>query len=305
MPRRTFAALSAAAAMSLALALGSGATAAGAAPSAHAACGGRALLLCSEKQQILPDITAWTNGFVLDAELFEAPQVHVYNPALIQFWRWETTTAAARSLFESLLFKEFVTDQNFENLAVPPKLPAPVVRPSGIIDRKFAGAMSALLQAELREIGNLEALDTSLDRAQTAKFMRGRADWVAWQQSAAAGFANRAAGSIGSVIFWERIVSAGLMKRNRPFGVGSTDLKLAQRQVSQHGFAAPLVADMTQLQLAGAVGILQSEFEHYSFGTFSFNVSQVLGQGVAAQQGLSAALRHYAARIPASSKPPA
>lgn len=299
-PRRMLAALSAASVVSLGLV-------AAAAPAAHAACGGRALLQCGEKQNILPDIAKWTNAFVLDAELFEAPQIHVYNSALIQFWRWEMSTAAARSVYESLLFKEFVNDQNFENIAVPPTLPAPVVRPSGIVDRRTAKAMTSLLQAEMRELGNIFALDTSLDRAGTASFTRGRADWVAWQLSAGAEFARRAAGSIGSVIFWERAVTAALMKRNRPFGVGSTDLNLAQRQVHRHGFAAPLVANMKQLQLAGVLPLLQKEFEGYSFGTFSFNVSQVLSQPevVAAQQGLSTALRHFAARIPPASKPPA
>jgi hypothetical protein len=275
-------------------------------PSAHVACAGRGLLQCSEKAALFTDFTKWTNAFVLDAELFEAPHVHVYNSALVQFWRYETSSAAARSVFEGLLFNETVQDLNFEEIAVPAVLPTPVVRRSGIIDRRTAGAMSALMQAEQNEIINLQALDTSMDRAGTAYYMRGRQDWVKWQQAAAAGFASRAAGAIGNVIRWQRVVTAALMRRNRPFGVGSTDLKLAQRQVRQHGFVRPLVTIMQQLGVGSAIPVLQREFQNASFQTLSFNVSQVLSDSavIASQRAFADALRHYAARIPPASKPP-
>jgi hypothetical protein len=163
------------------------------------------------------------------------------------------------------------------------------------------------MQAEQNEIINLQALDTSMDRAGTAYYMRGRQDWVKWQQAAAAGFASRAAGAIGNVIRWQRVVTAALMRRNRPFGVGSTDLKLAQRQVRQHGFVRPLVTTMQQLGVGSAIPVLQREFQNASFQTLSFNVSQVLSDSavIAAQRAFADALRHYAARIPPASKPPA
>ena len=115
------------------------------AATAHQACVGRGLLQCSEKTAVFTEFAKWMNAFVLDAELFEAPHVHVYNPTLVQFWRYETSSAAARSVFEGLLFNETVQDLNFEEIAIPAVLPKPVVRRNGIIDGRTASAMNALM----------------------------------------------------------------------------------------------------------------------------------------------------------------
>jgi hypothetical protein len=271
-----------------------------------AACPGRQLLKCGEKNGVFGDLTRWTNAWILDAELFEAPQVHVYNPALAQFWRFETSTAAARSFYDALLFAEFVRDPDFEDIATPRPLPKPVVHRSGIIDRRTAAAMSSLMQAEQGEVVSLQALDTSLDRAQTAFFTRGRSDWGRWQLAAAGRYASRVAGAIGSEIHWQHVVTADLLKRNRPYGVGSTDLKLSQRQVRRHGFARGLAAVMQTLGLAGAMPALTHEFLAISFGFQSFNVTQVLSTAdvISAERSFATSLRQFAARIPPASKPP-
>jgi hypothetical protein len=106
----------------------------------------------------------------------------------------------------------------------------------------------------------------------------------------------------------ERAVTASLMRLHRPFGVGSTDLKLAHRQVAQHGLAPALVAAMNRLGLSNdEIKILVQEFQAVTFKTLSFNVSQFLSESdvIAGQQSFIAALRHFAARIPPASKPPA
>jgi hypothetical protein len=56
-----------------------------------AACAGRVLLQCGEKFSLYVDLVNSSRAFVLEAELFEAPQVHVYNRALAQFWRFEAS----------------------------------------------------------------------------------------------------------------------------------------------------------------------------------------------------------------------
>lgn len=278
-----------------------------AAAPAHSACGGRALLTCDEKLQIFPDQVNWTHGFVLDAELFEAPQVHVYNSTLIQFWRFETAAAAARSGLESILFTQLV-DGDFENIATPITLPQPSVRRSGFVDRRAAAAFTALMQSEQAEILNLEALDASLNRATDASYIHGRQDWVAWQQAAAAQYALRVAAATGRVINAERAVTASLMRLHRPFGVGSQDLKLAHRQVASHGLAPALIAAMNRLGLTTEErqGLVRA-FQAVTFNTLSFNVSQFLSESdvIAGQRSFIAALRHFAARIPPASKPPA
>jgi hypothetical protein len=270
------------------------------------ACAGRAFLSCGEKTGLFADAIRWNHAFVLDTELFEAPQVHVYNPALQTFWRYETSTAGARNLYESFLIEEFVADTNFENIAVPPVLRVPVIGRSGIIDRRTASTMTRLLQAEARELAFLQPLDTSLDRAQTAFFTRGRTDWVRWQLSAAAGYARKVANAIDSIIPLQRALTKALMKKHRPYGVGSTDLTLAQRRVRRQGFTPRLADVMKRLGLEGTIPILVRTFVGADFRFLSFNVSQVLSQSdvIASERQFQSALRHFASRQKPASKPP-
>ncbi len=266
------------------------------------------LLQCSEKLGLYTDLVNSTRAFVLEVELFEAPQVHVYNRSLAQFWRFEASAAAARLLYENVIGNEF-TDLNFEQIATRAVLPAPVVHASGVVDRRTAALLTSLMRAEQSEVLNLAALTTSLDRATFATYLRGRGDWTTWQESAGAGFALRAAAAIGRVIKAQRAVTAALVRKHRLFGVGSLDLKLAKRAVRQHGLARPLVAAMRHLGLNdAAIALCAKSFRQAqtTFGVLSYNVSQVLSQSdaIAGERGFASALRHFAARIPPTSKPP-
>jgi hypothetical protein len=264
------------------------------------------LLQCGEKFSLYVDLVNSSRAFVLEAELFEAPQVHVYNRALAQFWRFEASAAAARIAYETVVGNE-LADTNFEAIARRAVLPAPVVRTSGKIDRRTAATLTTLMKAEQSEVLNLAALAISLDRATAASYLRARTDWTKWQESTAAGFALSAAGAAERVIRAQVRVTAALLRKRLPFGVGSVDLKLAQRAVRKHGFVRSLVAALRRLGLPdGSIASFASEFEHANIGQTSFNVSEVLSQSdvVAGERGLASNLRHFAARIPPASKPP-
>jgi hypothetical protein len=173
-----------------------------------ASCPGRKLLTCAEKQQAFADDTQWDHSFVLDLELFEVagPPLHLSNPSLAQFWRFETSAAAARSAAEFELQYE-IADPNFEAIAAVPRIAAPKLGAHGFIDRRTAARLSWLMAAEQSEVLNLQALVTSINRATEASYLRGRGDWVAWQSAAAAMFASRAAGAIDRVVRNQRAVA--------------------------------------------------------------------------------------------------
>jgi hypothetical protein len=287
---------------------GAGTRGAASDPAAHAsACAGRKLLTCAERTQTLTDDLSWTYAFVLDLELFETPlPLHLNNPALGQFWRFETSAAAARSIYEYQLQYE-ITDPNFEQIVAAPSPPAPAVHRSGIVDRRTAGALTALMGAEQSELVNTRALITSLNRASAATYLRGRSDWVAWQEAAAARFAARAAGAIGRVIRAQRAASQALMRKRLPFGIGAEDLKLAHRAVRRHGLAGSVAAVMQRLGLTKAmIALCVSKFEATSFGQRSFNLTETISDPatIASERGFQAALRHFAARVPVASRPP-
>ena len=260
-------------------------------PAAQAAsCSGRRLLTCWERGQTLADDLTWTYGFVLDLELSETPlPLHLSNPALGQFWRYETGSAAARSVYEFQLQYE-ITDPNFEQIAAVPSLPAPVVRPSGIVDRQTADALTALTAAEQSQLVNLQALITSLNRATAATYLRGRSDWVAWQSSAAAAFARHTAFAIGRVIRAQRAASHALLSVRLPFGIGAEDLKLAHRAVRRRGLAASVTAVMHRLGLSPAmIALCLAKFQATSFGQRSFNLSETISDPatITSERGLS------------------
>jgi hypothetical protein len=277
------------------------------AASAHAACGGRALLTCDEKSQSFPDAVNWSHSFVLDGELLETPLIsHIHTAALKQFWLFETATAAARAEYEFGLASE-IADSNFENVVSPPALRAPAVHRGGVVDRKLAGQMTALMQAEQAEVIDLYALDVSMNRATEARYERGRDDWLKWQEAIAAGYARRAAAAIVRVERAERQVSRTLMRRKLLFGVGSADLNVARRTVRRHGLTRSLVAQLHAFGFDDSLVSHSAQFyELTDFGTLSFSLSQVLGQpsALAAEDEFRGALNHFAARIPAAQRPP-
>lgn len=275
---------------------------------ATSACqGGRYLLQCGEKLAIFNDNITWVHAAVLDVEPFEArTSLPLGNPALRHFWSFEAASATARAELEYELSSE-ISDQDFEGIVNRPTLPNPVVHPAGVIDRRTAAKLSRLMLAEQQEVLNLEAMDTAMNRATAARYLRGRQDWVAWQEASAAGYARRAAAAVLRVVKAQRPAAAALEGKHLLFGVGSTDLKVAQRHVRHRGFAPVLSAAMARLQLPSLLVIQARQgFVTANFGTLSFSLTQFFSAAnvYAAERQFAAALRHFAARIPAVSKPP-
>jgi hypothetical protein len=291
---------------------GSGATAGAPAPaggtgSSKTCTQGRFLLQCSEKDAIFGDSIDWSHLAILDFEPFEVKlPLHLSNPSLAQFLRFEACTAAARGELEFEFGSEIV-DTNFESVAPIAKLPKPSVGPHGIVTGKLARTLSRLMQAEQQEVLALGALDTAMNRATAARYERGREDWVSWQEAAAARFASTAASAIGRVIPAEKAASKALVKAKLLFGVGSRDLQLAKRNVRAHGLAAKLVAIMTRL---GLTPTLLAQVKHSFLTTKAINLSFSLSEElatphlIAEQQAAATGLRHFAKRIPPAPKPP-
>lgn len=272
-----------------------------------AACPGRLLLTCWEKIQTFNDDVTWTHAAVLDLEPFETRvPLHLNNPALAQFWRFEAATAGARSVYE-YTFQSEITDNDFEAIPTVPSLPRPGVHRHRIVDRRTAAAMSRLMRAELSEVLNLKATVTALNRATEATYQRGRSDWLAWQLSAAARFARRTANAVGAVIHDERAVSRAFTRHHLLFGIGAEDLKLGQRRIRKHGLNSSVRATMQSIGMdALTIAFVVHGFETASFGQYSFSLTQFLSQRstIAGERDFQAALRHFAARIPATSQPP-
>jgi hypothetical protein len=274
---------------------------------AQAACGGRALLTCTEKKQVFPDTVNWSHAFVLDGELFETPLAgRIRTPALRQFWLFETATAAARAEYEFGLVSE-LADTNFEEVVRPPALPRPAVQAGGSVSRKLAAAMTGLMRAEQAEVVNLYALGVSMNRATEARYERGRQDWLKWQEWMAAGYARRTAGAISGVIHGQRLVSRYMRRARLLFGVGSADLNLARRNVRRSGLVRPLVNLLESFGFdPSLVSHAADFFRATSFGTLSFSLPEFLGQHavIVAEQEFQSMLRHFAARVPAAQRPP-
>jgi hypothetical protein len=280
----------------------------GAGSSAAASCPGRQLLQCGEIQAVYADYVNWLEGFTLDSELEEvSPPVGLGNPSLRKFWTFEASTAGARASLEFELGNE-VTDQDFEQIPQRLVLPKPRILPRGTVDHRLANAMSGLMLAEQAEVVNLEAVVSAMNRASAAAYLRTRRDWVAWQESAAAGFARQAAVAVGRVIRAERTVSRLLVKRRLLFGVGSEDLALTKRKVRREGLASSLKATMLSLGLQpGLITYCQNAILNSNLGTLSFSLARNLAAAsvIGGQQKLAAGLRHFAGRIPLVSGPPA
>jgi hypothetical protein len=297
-------------AIAVAISAGVGAGAASArvsAASASSTCQGRFLLQCGEKQQILADDITWAHAYILDFEMFETKtSLPLYNPALNQFWHFEAATAAARGELEYLLGGE-VTDQDFEQLPTILQLPPPSVRPHKVVNRRLARTLSRLMSAEQQEVVDLEALVTAMDRATFARYSASRQDWMRWQEAAAAGFARQMASALGHVISAQKAAAAGLVAKHLFFGVGTTDLKLAQRRVRKHGLARGLLATMQHLGLsANVIANIVKGFISIKPTAISFSLSELLAapRSIAREQQMQAALRHFAARIPPAGHPP-
>jgi hypothetical protein len=274
----------------------------------QSSCSGRSLLQCSEITAMYNDSVNWTLSFVRDFELFETRiPVGLHNPALSQFWHFEAASAAARALTETVLGNQDV-DPNFEQISSRPALPTPLVKPSGVVNRRLATALTRLMLAEEQEVANLEGAATALNRATAAAIERSRPHWVAWQKSAAADFAIHAAAAIGRVERAQRTATRLLAQRRLLFGVGSADLAAAQRQVRRHGLARSLVSSMRALDVDKIlIAYAAKGFVAGSFGAQSFSLTAELSTHsvMSTEKALATSLRHFAARIPSAGRPPA
>lgn len=271
-------------------------------------CAGRTLLSCSEKLAAYDDSVTGTFSFARDFELFETRiPVGLHKPALAQFWRFEAASAAARALLEFELGNQDV-DPDFEVAVTRPALRVTTVKPAGVVDRTLAAALNRLMESEAQEVANLEAAALALDRATDAEVEGNRPDWIAWQESAAAGFALGAAGAIGRVVTAERSVTRLFVARRLRFGVGSADLAAAQRTVRKHGLARRLVQTMQSLGVTAVlIAYAQTEFLKGNFGPQTFSLAgELSAQSVTStERAFGSALRHFAARIPRVRRPPA
>jgi hypothetical protein len=151
-------------------------------------------------------------------------------------------------------------------------------------------------------------MDMAMNRATYARYFETRKDWVAWQQSAAAGYAIRAAAALGQVIRGQQAVARGLIAKHLLFGVGVTDLKLAQRRVRRHGFARWLVRAMHRVGLdSNAIARIQHDFVAIKpGGVLSFSLTGLLESPplLSKERMFQSTLREFAARIPPAGRPP-
>ena len=269
--------------------------------------GGRSVLQCSERQQILPDSITWGHAYVLDFELFETKtSLPLNNPALNQFWHFEAASAAARGELEFALDAQ-LTDQNFEQLATVVTPPEPSLKPYKIVNRKLARTLTRLMSAEQQDVVYLEALSTALNRATYAHYSANRQDWMRWQLASAAGFASKVAAAIPNVIKAQKAAASALVAKHLLFGVGTTDLKLAQRAVKKHGLQRGLVTVMQRIGLSPQlITDITKGFISIHPTTISFSLSELLSatKAIAGERQLATALKHFAVRTPSAGKLP-
>jgi hypothetical protein len=273
---------------------------------AAAACApGRPQLNCSERSALYYDSLNWGIGGFGALELFEAARpLHLTNPALAQFWRFEAATALTRYEFE-LAIGSPGSDPAFEQISPPARLPAPKIKPSGIINGHTAVAFSRLLTAEQQEVVNLVAVAIALNRA-TYAFNANRSDWSNYQTFLAAGFARQAAAAIGHVIPRQRAVSKALLNRGLRLGVGPADQKAAQRDVRKHGFPRQIRQIMVNLGMNSiTLKLVKSAFVHAPPDPTTYSMSQYLSSGRVINQEKKAAtaLRQFASQTPSAPRP--
>jgi hypothetical protein len=266
---------------------------------------GRSLLACSEKVGLYYDSVNSAIGGLGATELFQAPRpLHLSNPALAQFWRFEAASGITRYGFELGIASQS-GDQNFEQVQPAASPPAPVVAPHGIVTRRMAGAMTRLMRAEQREDVNLVAMDVALNRA-TYALQASRSDWAHYQAYVAAGYARRAAAAIAGVIPAQRAVTKVLVRARLMFGVGGADQRAAQRYVRRHGFPSRIQQIMVSLGMDQiTLAFVRYGFLHAKLGPVTYSMSRYLSSSslIAKEKQCRGALRHFANRTPAVAQP--
>jgi hypothetical protein len=269
--------------------------------SAASSCPGRPQLTCSQRAALYYDSVSWgTEGFAA-VDLFQAPRtVHLTNPALAQFWRFEAATAITRYMFELGIGSQG-NDLAFETIPQAARLPAPVIKPSGIVGRRLAGTLSGLLSGEQREIVNMLATDVALNRA-TGATISGRQDWARYQTYVAAQFARRTAAAINALVSRQRAVTKALLRAGLKFGVGEADQHAAQRYVRKHGWPSAIEHDMVVLGMSPVtLSLAKNAFVHSKAGTTTFGLSKYMSSAgvIADEKSCARALLQFAAQTPA------
>lgn len=267
---------------------------------ATAACGGRSLLTCSEKVSIYDDGALAAVSFELDSSLFELHlPVHFSNPALARYWRFEVSAVGVLSVDDVVLIDQ-IPDPNFELVATTPRLAAPTVSPSGVIDRRVAREMNAQMADEQTEVLNVSGMLASLDRATAASFEAGRSDWVAYQTQLAGGFSARAAAAVKRLIGAQRTVARAFTSLGLRFGIGALDERLTRADVRRHGLTRVITAGLRRLgATSAAVTELRDAVEHGNIDQ-TYNLAVVLDDGptVSDEQAFEAALTSFARGAP-------
>ena len=268
-------------------------------------CPGRAQLTCGVRTAIYYDAVNWGLGGFGSLDLFQASKtLHLNNPALAQFWRFEAATGMTRYVFE-LAIGSPGNDGAYESVVTAAKLPAPVIKPSGIVGRHTASLLSKLLAAEQQEIVNLVGVDVALNRAFGAT-VAGRSDWGIYQTYTAAVLARRAAAAIGRVIGWQRSVSVALLGAGLKFGVGPADQHAEQRYVRTHGFPAAVKQIMVTLgNNAVTLALAKSAFVHAKPGATTLSMSKYLSSASVSgnEKKCARALVSFANGVPPAPRP--
>jgi hypothetical protein len=272
---------------------------------ADASCPGRPQLSCSVRAALYYDAVDWGVGGFESLDMFQAPRaLHLNNPALAQFWRFEAATGITRYQFELGIGSQG-NDNAFETSVTAAKLAAPVIKPSGIVGHRAALALSRLLAAEQQEIVNLVAVDVALNRA-TGATIGSRSDWAAYQTFTAARFARRAAAAIEHAITRQRAVTRALLGAGLHFGVGPADQRAEQRYVRKHGFPRAVTQIMLTLGNNGVTlalakaAFLQSKPPATTIGMSKYLSSQSV---IANEKNCARALVSFANSVPSAPRP--
>ncbi|MHB8693670.1 MAG: hypothetical protein ACYDHH_20730 [Solirubrobacteraceae bacterium] len=268
---------------------------------ASAACSGRSLFSCPEKQAIFGDDVISNRSFVLDSELFELRlPLGLSDPSLRHFWRFEMAAAGARSLWDLYLINQ-LPDPYFEQQTTPITITPVVVTPTKVVDRRTARAMNSLIAAETAEIINYQGLLVAMDRATGASLVAGRGDWVTYQESLAGGFARRTAGALHRMLSAQRAVAASFTRLKLRFGVGAVDLARMKSEVRRNGLAGTIASALRAVSLnQTGIAFCAKELRTAPANPITYSLTELLRDGstTTVERNLASALSTFAAQAP-------
>jgi hypothetical protein len=268
---------------------------------AHAACSGRALLSCAEKNVIFGDDLISNRTFTLDAELFELRlPLGLSDPSLRHFWRFEMAAAGARSLWDIYVINQ-LSDPYFEQQTTPITITPVVVKPTKVVDRRAARAMNSLLRAETAQIINYQGVLVALDRATGASLVAGRGDWVKYQWSLAGNFARKAASATRRMLSAQRSVAASFRRLKLKFGVGARDLAHMKSIVRHHGLAPTVASALRAISLNDTeLAACAKELVGAQPNPITYSLTQLLTDSstITVERNLATAFSTFAARAP-------